>query len=160
MFKKWKPILITGLLVTLTACGQEAEAPGDESQENQEGAEEMNGWQLEVQAVQENEDLKVELQLTNNTDDTQTLEFSSSQAYELVMTDEADEEVYRFSEGMMFTMAIMEEEIEKGDSRTYEESIPLTHIEEGNYTLQAEIAGKTEDNSELPKTTIDVEITK
>ncbi|MFK3937324.1 BsuPI-related putative proteinase inhibitor [Alkalihalobacillus sp. NPDC078783] len=160
MFKSLtSSILVLGCLLSLTACGQEAEAP-DENESNQQGVEEMNGWQLEVEAVQESEQLRVDMLLTNKTNEVQTLTYPSSQTYELVLTDESDEEVYRFSEGMMFTMALIEEEIETGGTQTFQESISVADLEEGHYTLSAEIVGKPQNEAELPITTIDVDITK
>ncbi|WYP25341.1 BsuPI-related putative proteinase inhibitor [Alkalihalobacillus sp. FSL W8-0930] len=159
MYKMLTSILVLGFLFALTACGQETEAP-DENESNQQGVEEMNGWQLEVQAVQDSEQLRVNMLLTNKTDEVQTLIYPSSQTYELVLTDESEEEVYRFSEGMMFTMALIEEEIETGGTQKFQESISVADLEEGHYTLSAEIVGKPQNEVELPVTTIDVDITK
>ncbi|MDQ0207948.1 BsuPI-related putative proteinase inhibitor [Alkalicoccobacillus murimartini] len=160
MVKGWNVVFIVALLVLLAACGQEAEAPNNEGQDDQEGVEEMNDWQLEVQTNQNEGTLLVEMTLTNETGESQTIEFPSSQMYELVLTDESDEEVYRFSEDMMFTMAIVEDELAAGDSRSYEETISVNDLDSGSYTLLAEIVGKPTNDLELPSATIDIEITK
>ncbi|TSB46157.1 BsuPI-related putative proteinase inhibitor [Alkalicoccobacillus porphyridii] len=158
MIKDWRVLAATAFILLLAACGQQTEAPGEGNNDVEEGVEEMDGWNLEVTATNENDSLLVEMVLTNGTGEAQEVGFPSSQSYELVLTDEAEEEVYRFSEGKMFTMAIVSEEISDGESFTYQESIPTSDLEPGPYTLLVEIVGKTQEQETLPSTTIEVEI--
>ena len=46
------------------------------------------------------------ISLTNRSNNEKTLEFSSSQKYEIIVTDENQNEIYRYSEGKMFTQAM------------------------------------------------------
>ena len=73
--------------------------------------------------------------VTNQQDHEGSLDFSSGQVYELILTNEQEEEVYRYSDGQMFTMAIIEESFEPNESKIFEETIPLEELSPGSYTL-------------------------
>ncbi len=59
--------------------------------------------------------VQVELVVVNRLDTPRTLAFRDGQRTELVVQDEAGAEVFRWSEGQMFTQALGEERFEPGD---------------------------------------------
>jgi len=54
------------------------------------------------------------------------LMFGSGQQYEIVVTDENDEEVYRFSDGKFFTLALVSKTINPGESIKWQEAWDMT----------------------------------
>ncbi|HBG09328.1 MAG: BsuPI-related putative proteinase inhibitor [Limnochordia bacterium] len=65
------------------------------------------------------EGAKFSFSLRNIYDVPSSLLFSSGQQFELVVTDEDGAEVYRFSEGRFFTMALIFEELRPGESLSW-----------------------------------------
>jgi hypothetical protein len=132
-----KMIWLFSLLIVLSACGTEVNAPaptneGDEAMINAD-------WLFEVETEQADNELNVKLNVTNNKDETSSIDFSSGQIYEIVLLDQEGDEVYRFSKGRMFTMALVHESFEPGESKEYSEAISLEEIEPGSYTLEAQL---------------------
>ncbi|WP_332629365.1 BsuPI-related putative proteinase inhibitor [Halalkalibacter flavus] len=133
--KKW--IWLLSVLMLLSACGQGANAPLS----NGEGDEKLvdSNWIFTVETDQTDNKLLVKLAVTNNQEEASAIDFSSGQKYELVLLDEAGTEVYRYSEGKMFTMALIHETFEPGESKEFEERINVEDIPEGVYTLKAQL---------------------
>lgn len=120
----------------LSACGQSVNAPVTEEVDEEEN--ELKDWSFEVTTEQDETALHVKMIVTNNLEEEQSIDFSSGQKYEVVLRSNG-EEVYRYSDDKMFTMAIITEGFQPGESKTYEQSIPLDSIEAGEYELTAEL---------------------
>lgn len=75
--------------------------------------------------------------LINNSSKTKRLEFSSSQKYEIIVTDQNNHEVYRYSEGKMFAQALESTLIKQGESIKWEEI--WEGIKPGEYEVEISI---------------------
>ncbi len=90
-----------------------------------------------------------QLELVNNYLETKELQFGSGQQYEIVVTNQAGEEVYRYSDGKAFTMALVYKSIQPGRSLNWEYSWDMTDkvgnkVEPGVYQANVHIlAGPT-----------------
>ncbi|WP_062047985.1 BsuPI-related putative proteinase inhibitor [Bacillus sp. JCM 19034] len=131
----WVGMLI---LLVLVACGQGGNTPTSGS-EGEEEMEQIKEWSYEVETVQKDNELHVTMTVSNHLEKASEIEFSSGQQYELIIRDESDEVLYRYSEGKMFTMAIMIEQLSPGESLTFSEAIPLDGIDSGQYELEAKL---------------------
>lgn len=138
----WVGIL---LLLFLGACGQGGNAPTSGS----EGEEEMRDWSYNVHAVQNENELHVTMTVTNEQEHASDVAFSSGQKYELILKNEHDEVIYRYTEGKMFTMAIVTEDIPPGATLSFTEVIQLEGVDSGQYELEAEVLIISIDGDEL-----------
>ncbi|WP_100404923.1 BsuPI-related putative proteinase inhibitor [Bacillus solitudinis] len=150
-------VFLLAVMLVLAGCGQGVTGGSGLFEEESK----VNGWLFKVVAEPGNDVLEVTLELKNETGQEAAVDFSSGQTYELVLTNQEGEEVYRFSEGKMFTMALVHKKVAEGESIVFEESIPTSDFELGVYSLQAELLVAAV-NNEVPedsfKQTIDVEI--
>ncbi len=116
------------------------------------------------------EDGKVvfDFQLVNNSDEKKTLMFGSGQQFEITITDEKGTEVYRYSDGKFFTMALIFKDIDPGESLKWQDAWDMTNKDgekagPGKYRAEIEILVIQEegqepiDESQL-KTVIDFEL--
>ena len=71
------------------------------------------------------------------------LMFSSGQQFEITVTNEKEEEVYKFSDGKAFTMALIYETIEPGEAITWSDEWDRTD-KEGNYLESGKYKAKIE----------------
>lgn len=99
---------------------------------------------FETRASYELKDGKVifDFELVNNFPVAKELQFGSGQQFEVVITDERGEEVYRFSDGKFFTMALIYKTIQSGETLKWQDSWDLTNKEGKKLTTgeyQAEI---------------------
>lgn len=85
-----------------------------------------------------NETISAHLRLYNFTEETIKLDFGSGQRYDLYLR-KNKQEVWRWSEGRFFTMALVREELEAGEILGYDVDIDL-ELETGNYILSGELA--------------------
>ncbi|TQS75945.1 hypothetical protein DX933_03730 [Ornithinibacillus gellani] len=76
----------------------------------------------------------------NNSEDSVVFQFGSSQKYEFIITNEAGEEVHRYSKGRAFMQVIQEMELKPGDEETFELELP--ELEKGTYTITVFLAAK------------------
>ncbi|HHX02370.1 MAG TPA: hypothetical protein GX739_06850 [Firmicutes bacterium] len=87
----------------------------------------------------------------NNHAAAKQLQFGSGQQYEIVVTDEAGKEVYRFSDGRFFTMAIISKDLKPGESLSWQETWDLTDkdgekLRSGKYTARITILALSDDS--------------
>jgi hypothetical protein len=75
--------------------------------------------------------------LINNSSETKKLEFSSSQKYEIIVTDQNNQEVYRYSDGKMFAQALESTIIKPAESVKWEEI--WEGIKPGEYEVEVSI---------------------
>jgi Intracellular proteinase inhibitor len=100
---------------------------------------------------------KIAITLTNHTNELKKLEFPTSQKYEIIITDENNREVYRFSEGKMFTQAFEYALIKQGESIKWEEIWDYSNqeIAPGKYVVETKIT-PTNDKELNEKQTIEI----
>jgi len=95
----------------------------------------------------------LDFSLTNRYNRTKTLEFGSGQQFELVITDEQGEEVYRYSEGKFFTLALLYKDLQPGQSLEWQDTWDLTGkdgkpVTSGKYRAEATILAAIKDQEE------------
>jgi hypothetical protein len=79
----------------------------------------------------------------------QTLTFNTGQQFEITVTDENGKEVYRYSDGKVFTEVIWEKTINAGESLKWQDVWDMTDkegnkVQPGNYKAVIEILGRPE----------------
>lgn len=94
-----------------------------------------------------------DFKLTNKSPEVQELQFGSGQQFELVIRDEKDEEVYRYSDGKFFTMALINKRINPGESLRWQDQWDLRDktgkmVNPGRYRAEIEIMVIPEENRE------------
>ena len=87
--------------------------------------------------------------------ETTELMFGSGQQFELTITDEDGEEVYRFSDGKSFTLALLYKTLNPGESLKWQDEWNMTNKEgekltTGNYKAQIKVLAITEEDNEIP----------
>ena len=118
---------------------------------------------LETRASHEIKDGKVvfNLELMSHYTKPVELMFSSGQQFEITVTDEAGNEVYRYSDGKFFTLALLNKTINPGESLKWQDEWDLTNkdgekISFGSYKAEIKILASSEtekiDDSELTAT--------
>jgi hypothetical protein len=132
------------LIMLVAGCGQQANVSVPSGEEKG-----MNDWSFGVDVSQTNDMLDVKLKVKNETNEEAILDFTSGQQYEIVLKNKAGEELYRYSEGRMFTMAIIHETFAAGEEKLFKDSIVLTDIPPGSYTLEAMLLVASVNGEEL-----------
>ncbi|GGC74387.1 hypothetical protein GCM10007216_01240 [Thalassobacillus devorans] len=161
-------MLFFGLMVLLfaTACGADDNQgdSGDEgaeetmkeeetSSENEETEEDVikkavNDLAMHSEIKAENDRVTFQFSLENQGDEAYELGFTSGQKYEIVVKNDSDEEVYRFSEGQMFTQALETKTLEPGDSMSFEEEWS-DGVEPGDYNAAISIEANSVNSQTL-----------
>jgi hypothetical protein len=78
------------------------------------------------------------LELLNNSEETMEIGFSSGQQYEIIVRNkDTNEEVYRFSEGKMFTEALIFKELASKESLTWYVDWEFGSLPPGSYVVTA-----------------------
>ena len=95
---------------------------------------------LDRKVYNKNEEIIAHIRTINISEETINLDFSSGQKYDLYIKDNG-EEIWRWSEGKFFTMALDRVEIKPGKKLSYDINIP-SEIEllPGSYTLSGELS--------------------
>jgi len=101
---------------------------------------------FETKAIYEIKDDKVifNFQLINGFNEPKELLFGSGQQFEITITDESGEEVYRYSDGKFFTLALIYKTINPGESLSWQDEWDMTNKEgerlhSGKYTATIKI---------------------
>lgn len=98
----------------------------------------IGGLYTDNDSYSEGEIITAHLRLYNISQESVFLNFGSGQSYDLALL-QGDEEVWRWSEGRFFTMALIRRELEAGNKLLYDVEIE-EEINHGEYTLVGEIA--------------------
>lgn len=113
---------------------------------------------FETKANYKIEDDKVvfDFQLINHYPEQKQLMFGSGQQFELIITDEKGEEVYRCSDDKVFTLALEYKDINPGESLKWQDEWDMTNkdgekLESGKYKAKIRIIAIQEDNQEIDK---------
>ena len=94
-----------------------------------------------------------DFELINHSPEVKELQFGSGQQFELVIRDEKDEEVYRYSDGKFFTMALVYRRINPGESLRWQDQWDLRDkagnvVSPGRYRAEIEIMVIPEEDGE------------
>lgn len=94
-----------------------------------------------------------DFELMSHYTEAKELMFGSGQQFELVITDENDEEVYRYSDDKFFTLALIYKTIEPGESLKWQDTWDMTNKEgekltSGNYKAEITIIAAEPDSDE------------
>jgi hypothetical protein len=158
-----KSTIIAGVLFgifTVSLIGQNANAQTITAIEQS-----IQNEKLEISANYEIKDGKVVLdfELVNHYAQTNNFEFSSGQQFEVVITDENGEEVYRYSDGKFFTQALIYKDIKPGQSIKWQDVWDMTNkdgelLTSGKYTAEINIlAGIKEEKLDKSQLTTVIE---
>lgn len=147
--------LILFAVLFLAACGTE------KSDENDNGSEEptieeteTNGEEVAEMkpAIKQINDNTYRYNLVNETGETQTFEFTSSQRFDFSLTNDSGEVDFLFSSVSTFAQALGEETVDVGDKLSYELEIPPLDLEPGTYELDVWLTPR---QGNIDKVTID-----
>ncbi|WP_163537094.1 BsuPI-related putative proteinase inhibitor [Gracilibacillus sp. YIM 98692] len=139
--------------------------PSEEEDEKKEDS--LDHLLFEVDVNQTADGIRFDFSLTNQSDDKEVLTFPSGKQYEIIVSKD-EEKIYQYSEGKMFTEALVEKEIGSGETMVWQEVWKPDHtLETGTYhvemtLLPARIDGETiEDEFFQQTTTLEIkEMTK
>ncbi|OEH91652.1 BsuPI-related putative proteinase inhibitor [Bacillus solimangrovi] len=138
MMKKLFTLLFVGAL--LSGCGQIGQQsenpPIDEPNHNEKvvNAEQtLESFGTSVDIHQSGDAILFDLALANNSEEEAIATFSTSQQYEIVVTNEENEEVYRYSEDKDFTQALKEVSIAPDEVKSWNEQWTPESLESGTY---------------------------
>lgn len=97
-----------------------------------------------------------DFELMSHYAETTELLFGSGQQFEIIITNEANEEVYRFSDGKFFTMALIYKTLIPGEILKWQDEWDMTNksgekLTAGNYKAEIKILAMTEDDDKIPE---------
>lgn len=130
MLKKF--VLVLLLIIFLSSFAHAGDAGVDNSELK------LN-LELSDLIVKTNEELIVDLELLNKSQEDIVLNFSSAQSYEIYIKNWQKEVIYTWSADKMFTQAFKEITIEAGERQSFQEKIAAHQFSAGVYFLEAEI---------------------
>jgi hypothetical protein len=92
-------------------------------------------------------------ELVSHYTESKELKFGSGQQFEVIITDEEGKEVYRYSDGKFFTMALLFKRINPGESMKWQDEWNITNkegekITSGKYKAQISVLVITEEKDE------------
>ncbi|MBM7615195.1 BsuPI-related putative proteinase inhibitor [Alkaliphilus hydrothermalis] len=115
---------------------------------------------MELRAIYEKQDegIDVDFKLINTTREAKEITFPSGQQFEMIIVDDGGEEVYRFSEGRFFTMAMTSKQLQPGEVLHWKNLWKCIDKngkkrKEGNYKVIVKIKAMVEEVSEEELTT-------
>jgi hypothetical protein len=102
---------------------------------------------MSLETVEENEQLKINFSLQNISGKDLQISFGSGQQYDILVFNERNEEVYKWSNDKSFTQALIERDLKKGEKLTFTEKWNFKDnkglsIAKGRYNLKVLIMVK------------------
>jgi hypothetical protein len=147
--KKMKRIIyIVSALLLMAGCSTtNQETSGNsgnpDSTETTSPSIDLADFETVLEIEQTKEKAIFDITFSNQSDEVADVTFSSGQRFELVVSDPAGNEVYRYSEGKMFTMALQMLKLEAGDQLTFQDAwdykVKGKKINPGIYTVVATV---------------------
>lgn len=132
--KLWRLTTCFLLVALIVGCGTNKENI------NYNGGE-TNDMTSILHVMKVGDKMRFELSLTNETSERVVLLFPSGQQFEIVVRDQNGDEVYRYSEGKMFTMAIVTKEMAPGETLVWEdeweEAVPGSYLVTGELQIMS-----------------------
>ncbi|MGP4041825.1 BsuPI-related putative proteinase inhibitor [Gracilibacillus sp. D59] len=146
--KKYFLLISIVSLFLLMACGTSETKPenttnsdmGDSTEKVSSEMEDlsaiMDNLELQVAAEQQGSNIDFSFQLINKNKDTVDLTFTSSQQFEIKLY-QADQLIYQYSDGKMFTQSLVEESLAPGELKKWSESWEISQtLEPGEYQVE------------------------
>lgn len=142
-------IVLTGCATSVVEEPQSNEEvqPNDETNEENNQGEQLNEQKLveklstNLQVSTNPDEATFVIALKNSSDQDVELTFSSGQQIEIIVTNQQDEEVYKYSNDKMFTEALEMLQVKAGEEIVWEEKWDYKQngkrVELGEYTVQA-----------------------
>lgn len=132
----------------------------NQPKENENQPEEDKRFETEGSYKIENDKVIFDFELINHYNEVKNLVFSSGQQFEVTITDEKGEEVYRYSDGKFFTMALIFKEINPGESLKWQDTWDMTNkkgekLTSGKYQARIDILARLEDGFDISSEKID-----
>ncbi|MCF8001594.1 MAG: hypothetical protein K9K76_07060 [Halanaerobiales bacterium] len=92
--------------------------------------------------INKNDNLALDIEISNQSKEKITLEFSSSQKYNIIIRDQKDKIVYNWAENKMFTQAFEKKEIKANSVLKFKEVIDLSELASGEYLIEVNIVAE------------------
>ncbi|WP_058308157.1 BsuPI-related putative proteinase inhibitor [Gracilibacillus massiliensis] len=155
-------LMVLFLFLLLAACGSSEEEVTTSDSENVEASSELedetatsegdqdsiiDNLEFNASAEQKQTSIEFSLELVNKNEQAVDIMFSSGQQYEIEVY-QGETLIYQFSEGKMFTEALIEETLKSGEMKKWSETWEITEaLEAGDYQVEmsllpAEINGE------------------
>lgn len=122
-----------------------AEQPAQKQPANVERAADSSGLALTVREGDASQGMNFEIELVNNQDKLREVRFASGRTHEFVVLDDQNREVWRWSEGRLFTQALQTTQLQKGEAVRY--SARWDTAAPGHYRV---VASLNSDNFKAP----------
>ncbi|WP_418198919.1 BsuPI-related putative proteinase inhibitor [Alkalihalobacterium sp. APHAB7] len=139
------------MMVGLVGCGTSDEVTETIS-EGEQGGKEVSTLATSLKVDKEEDKLAFTLSLTNKGNETVTLEFPTGQLFDFIVVNEKSEVVYKYSEGMMFTQAIVQKNLGPNETMTFTDEWDLMvngeRVPPGRYRVLGELPIMTVNGSE------------
>ena len=129
-----RAVVVAALLLGVAACGGASSTSAGEPA----GAGALTLAVRPSEPLRTGEPVTWRLVVTNPTDVDEVLTFSTGQQGEVALRAADGTEAYRWSEGMMFSQAVVEVPLPAGDEVTFSLTGPL-EVEPGGYVLEASV---------------------
>ncbi len=131
MLKKW--FIAAALLLIAAGCGSEEAEPVNGSDGSGEKQVAPGGLAVLGEAKPGKESVHFTVTLTNNGDKEAEIEFTSGQKFEVTVADPDGNEIYRYSDGRMFTQALETITLKPGESKSWSDEWKTEQAPAGNY---------------------------
>ncbi|WP_456275896.1 BsuPI-related putative proteinase inhibitor [Bacillus sp. AK128] len=141
-------IYIVSLVMILTGCAStNQETTGssnnEESTETTSPTIDLADFEATLEVNSTEEEVMFTIHLQNKSNEPTDLTFSSGQKFEIVVRNAEGKEVYRFSKGRMFTMALETLKLDAGEKLTFEDKWDYQtngeKVQPGNYSVVATV---------------------
>ncbi|WP_209121861.1 BsuPI-related putative proteinase inhibitor [Alkalihalobacillus sp. BA299] len=148
-----KILFITVMVIlALVGCGTSDEVTENSDAEKKQGGEEVSTLVTSLKVDKEADKLSFTLSLTNKGEDEVVIEFPTGQLFDFIVVTEKNEVVYKYSEGMMFTQAIVEKTLNPNETMTFTDEWDLMiegeRIPAGKYKVIGELPIMTVNGNE------------
>ena len=121
-----------------------------------EQAQLLTGIYSQQKEVPAGDKISVEILLVNISDDPLSLSFNSGQRYDLFLQKDG-QEIWRWSAGRFFTMALVTKDLAPGAELAYQLEIPTDGLTAGSYILGGEL---TTIGNPLPLVDLEIKLSK
>jgi hypothetical protein len=143
--------------------GANPEKGKETSQETEQAKTTILNVELNLEVLQIEGKTSFNFSLKNEEAKEIDLYLSSGQQYEIIVSNERNEVVYRYSDGKMFTMALLEKKLGAGEtfvwSEEWDQKVEGVQVPNGEYIVTVEILANSSENTELSETSIGKSIT-
>ncbi|WP_216828347.1 BsuPI-related putative proteinase inhibitor [Alkalihalobacterium elongatum] len=148
--KKFLSLLII-MIVAMVGCGTSDEVT-EHVDEGKQGGEEVSTLATSLKVEKEEDKLSFTISLTNKGEEAVMLEFPTGQLFDFIVVNEKSEVLYKYSEGMMFTQAIVQKEVGPSETISFSDEWDLMvdgqRVPPGRYRVLGELPIMTVNGSE------------